>query len=347
MDRLGLGLIGCGGIARSAHLPAMATLADRVHLRAAADIDAQAAAQAAAPWDADATTDWRAVLDRPDIQAVVIATPEYCHLEQVTAAAAAGKHVLCEKPVARTMAEADAMIDACARAGIRFLVGHSRRFTRRYQQIRAALDRGDIGTLRLIRENERRPRALDQVWWSPRHWTGDPRVSGGAPLMNAIHEADLLRWFTGAAPREVRAEAAVTIPENTAGVVDFLSFSVTFDNGAIGAAEVLNCAPPGYPAFHQMDLYGTEGAIRARDHELIGLTRYSAGGADYPGTYDMLLHNKPAYVRELAELVAAIAEDRPVHMPPSEARAALEVALAAVESARSGRCVRLGGGDAP
>ncbi len=347
MDRLGLGLIGCGAIARSAHLPAMATLADRVELRAAADIDAQAAAAAAAPWGAHATTDWRAVLDRPDIRAVVIASPEYCHPEQVAAAAAAGKHVLCEKPVARTVAEADAMIAACARAGVHFLVGHSRRYTSRYLQIRTALDRGDIGTLRMLRENERRPRALDQVWWTPRHWTGDPKVSGGAPLMNAIHEADLLRWFTGAAPREVRAELAVTIPENTAGVVDFLSFTVTFDTGAIGSAEVLNCAPPGYPAYHQMELYGTEGAIRARDHELIGLTRYAAGGADFPGTYDMLLHNKPAYVRELTELIEAIEQDRPVRMPPSEARAALELALAAVASARSGHPVRLGGDAAP
>jgi predicted dehydrogenase len=347
MDRLGLGLIGCGAIARSAHLPAMATLAGRVSLRAAADIDAQAATQAAAPWGAVATTDWRAVLDRSDIGAVVITTPEYLHCEQVSAAAAAGKHVLCEKPLARSLAEADAMIDACARAGVRFLVGHSRRYTRRYQQIRAALDRGEIGRLRLIRENERRPRALEQLWWSPRHWTGDPRVSGGAPLMNAIHEADLLRWFTGAAPREVRAELAVTIPENTAGVVDFLSFTVTFDDGAIGSAEVLNCAPPGYPAFHQMELYGTEGAIRARDHELIGLTRFAAEGADFPGTYDMLLHNKPAYVRELTELIEAIREDRPVRMPPREARAALELTLAAVASARTGRTVRLGDGAAP
>jgi predicted dehydrogenase len=344
MDRMGLGLIGCGAIARSAHLPAMATLAQCVRLRAAADIDMAAAARAAAPWGAEAITDWRAVLDRADVQAVVITTPEYLHAEQVSAAAAAGKHVLCEKPLARSLAEADAMIDACARAGVRLLVGHSRRYTRRYQQIRAALDRGEIGAVRLIRENERRPRAADQLWWTPRHWTGDAQVSGGAPLMNAIHEADLLRWFTGAVAREVRAELAVTIPENTAGVVDFLSFTVRFEDGAIGSAEVLNCAPPGYPAFHQMELYGTEGAIRARDHELIGLTRFSAGGADFPGTYDMLLHNKPAYARELTELVEAIREDRPVHMPPGEARAALEVTLAAVESARSGRTVHLGGG---
>ena len=343
MDRIGLGLIGCGGIARSAHLPAMGQLADRVVLRATADIDPAAAAAAAAPWGADHATDYRAMLERPDIQAVVIATPEYLHADQVEAAAAAGKHVLCEKPMARTLAEADRMIAACAAAGVQLLVGHSRRFTRRYMEIRAAVDRGDIGDIRLMRENERRMRALPQVWWTPAHWTGNPQVSGGAPMMNAIHEADLLRWFTGAQARTVQAEINVTI-EGNVGVTDFISFTVGFDNGAIGSAEVLNCAPPGYPAFHMMELYGTAGAIRARDHELVGLTRYGNTGTDYPGTFDMLLHNLPAYARELAELVAAIRAGRPVVMPPSEARAALELTLAAVRSAQTGEVVRLGDG---
>ena len=340
MERMGLGLIGCGGIARSAHLPAMAQLADRVVLRATADAIQAAAEAAAAPWGAAHFTDYRRVLDRDDVTAVVVATPEYLHAEQVAAAAAAGKHVLCEKPMARTLAEADRMISACAAAGVQLLIGHSRRFTRRYMEIRAAIDRGDVGTVRLMRENERRARVVPQVWWTPLHWTGDPQVSGGAPFLNAIHETDLLRWFAGAEPRTVSAELNVTIPGNV-GVPDFISFTVEFAGGAIGSSEVVNGAPPGYPAFHQMELYGTAGAIRARDHELIGLTRFGEAGADYPGGYEMLLHNLPAYARELAELVEAVRTGRPVAMPASEARAALKLALAAVRSAREGRVVAL------
>jgi predicted dehydrogenase len=70
---------------------------------------------------------------------------------------------------------------------------------------------------------------------------------------------------------------------------------------------------------------------------LTGLTRFSDAGTDYPGHYEMLLHNLPAYARELAELVDAIRQGRPLHMPPTEARAALAVALAAVRSAQTGR----------
>ena len=340
MARLGLGLIGCGGIARSAHLPAMAALASRVVLRAAADPDLDAARRAAEPWSAEAFADWPAVLADPDVQAVVIASPEFFHPDQVVAAAEAGKHVLCEKPMARSLAEADRMIGACARAGVHLIIGHSRRFTRRYLAVREALDRGEIGTVRLFRENERRARTKPQVWWVPGHWTGDPAISGGAPMMNAIHETDLMRWFVGAQPETVTAEIGVTI-EGNVGVPDFISLSVRFAGGAIGSAEILNCAPPGYPAFHQLELYGTEGAIRARDHELTELVRFSEGGADFPGHYEMLLHNLPAYARELEELVNAIEEERPVRMPPSEARAALQLALAAVRSAREGRTVRV------
>jgi len=343
MARVGLGLIGCGGIARSAHLPAMAQLADRVQLLATADTDPAAAAAAAAPWGAEHGTDFRVMLDRPDIAAVVVATPEYLHADQIEASAAAGKHVLCEKPMAPSLAEADRMIAACAAAGVHLLIGHSRRFTRRYMEIKAAIDRGEIGTVRLLRENERRPRMVPQIWWTPAHWTGNPQLCGGAPLINAIHEADLLRWFASAEPRTVTAEMNITI-EGNVGVPDFISLTVAFVNGAIGSAEVLNCAPPGYPAFHQMELYGTSGAIRARDQELIGLTRFVPGGADYPGTYDMLLHNLPAYARELTELLDAMATGRPVCMPPAEARAALALALGAVQSARTGQPVTLSSG---
>lgn len=341
MAKIGLGLIGCGGIARSAHLPAMAALQERVQLLATADVDLGAAQAAASGWGAAAFTDYRQVLAHPGVEAVVVATPEFLHAEQVEAAAAAGKHVLCEKPIAPSLAEADRMIAACRAAGVQLLIGHSRRFTRKYMEVRAAIDRGEIGRVRLMRENERRMRGLPQVWWTPAHWTGNPQISGGAPMMNAIHETDLMRWFIGQEAVSVTAEINVTIAGNV-GVTDFISLSVAFADGAIGSAEVLNVAPPGYPAFHQLEIYGETGAIRARDHELVGLSVFSDQGARFPDGYGMLLHNLPAYARELAELLDAVQAGRDVILPASEARAALAVALGAVRSAHSGETVMLG-----
>jgi myo-inositol 2-dehydrogenase/D-chiro-inositol 1-dehydrogenase len=344
---IGLGLIGCGSIARLAHLPAMSHLRGLVRLVAAADLDAAAADAAARPWDAAAETDYRAILARKDVTAVVIATPEFMHAEQVIAAAQAGKHVLCEKPMCRTLAEADAMLDACRRAGTKLMIGHSRRFTRRYLEIRRALDEGAIGEVRLLRENERRTStrvahiAHAGVRFTPRHWTGNPDLATGVALSHGIHEMDLLRWFAGAEPVSAYAEHAVTV-EGNVGVPDFLSFVLRFANGAIGSAEI-SCHPPAsYPAYHLLELYGTTGAIRARDHELIATTEYDATGAHFTGAYDALMHNANSYVRQLAAFIDAIRQDRDVAMPPTEARAALATALAVVQSARTGREVSLG-----
>jgi predicted dehydrogenase len=343
MQPLRLGLIGCGGIARSAHLPAIASLPGLVRLVATADVDLQAAQAAAAPFGADAYADYRSLLARPDIAIVLVATPEFWHREQVEAAAAAGKHVLCEKPMAASLADAEAMIAACRRAGVHLMIGHSRRFTGRYRRVREAIDAGELGEVRLVRENERRSRPPQGAagYWSPGHWTADPRYSLGAALTNGIHECDLLRWFAGAEPVRVYAEAQVTRPGGA--VADFISFTVTFANGAIGSAEVSNCLPAGYPSFHQLEVYGTRGAVRAKDHELQGLVRFRDGAADYPGAYAQLLHIQDAYARELGEFALAVRHDRPVPLPPEEAREALRLALAAVDAARTGRAVDLTG----
>jgi predicted dehydrogenase len=341
MPPVRVGLIGCGSIARMAHLPAMNTLSDRVTLVATADVSEPAARDAAAPWGAAVHTDGYELVRRPDIDMIMIATPEGAHREWTEAAAAAGKHVLCEKPMAPTLADADAMIAASRSAGVRLMVGHSRRFTRRYIEIRQAVDRGDVGAVRLVRENERRsraPRGAPGGYYSAAHWTGDPSTSVGAALTNGIHEMDLLRWFVGSHPASVCAEHKVTV-EGNKGVPDFLTCTVRFANGAIGSSEISNCLPPGYPAFHQFELYGTHGAVRAKDHDLVSVTRYRDEGADYPESDRILLHNPAAYVREWIAFLDAVQQDRPLPMPPEEARAALRLALAAVESARTGHAV--------
>lgn len=345
MSLVRVGLIGCGGIARRAHVPAMRTLGDRVTLVAAADLDRALAEETAEPWGARAYVDYRELLRRDDLDAVIIATPEFAHREQVEAAAAAHRHVLCEKPMANTLAEADAMLAACERGGVLFMVAHSRRFTRRYMEIRAAIDRGDVGTVRLVRENERRPRpqAGHTRYYTPQHWSGDPALSRGAVLSNGIHEMDLLRWFAGGRPAVVLAEHRVTIETNTKGAPDFITIAIRFAGGAIASAEIHNNLPQGYPAFHQCEVYGTRGAIRAKDLELVDLTSYGDAGAEFPEVREILLHNPAAYVREWAAFLDAVEGRAPLPMPAAEARAALELALAASESARTGEPVPLAG----
>lgn len=340
MEPVRVGMIGSGSIAQTAHLPAVARLPGLVKLVAVADVNQKAAEQGAAPFGAAVYTDYRQLLERQDIEMVIITTPEFLHREQVVAAAAAGKQILCEKPMASSLEDADAMIAAAEKAGVRLMIGHSRRFTGRYLQIRRAVDAGEVGEVKLIRENERRSRppvGQQGTYWAPSHWTGDPKVSVGVALTNAIHETDLFGWFAGADPVKVYAEHKIT---RSFGLVpDFISITVTFANGVVASAEVNNFLPPGYPAYHQFEIHGTKGTIRAKDLDQQALTRYRDQGADAPGIFERLLRYQDAYVSELSQFVDAMQRGLPVPLPAQEARKALRIALAAVASAESGRVV--------
>ncbi|MEA2513323.1 MAG: myo-inositol 2-dehydrogenase / D-chiro-inositol 1-dehydrogenase [Thermomicrobiales bacterium] len=353
MRPLRVGVIGAGTIALSAHLPAIARLKGRVELVAIADVRAEVAERAAARYGAEAAYgDYRQLLDRTDIDLVDICTPEFLHAEQTIAAAAAGKHVLCEKPMAATVAEADAMLDACRRAGVRLMIAHSRRFTPRYQRIRTAIDRGDVGEVRFVRENERRPRAMYEAlaeptdYWNPRAGEGDARpwislagYSQGAALTNAVHETDLIRWFVGAEPVAIYAESRITDPQGE--VPDFLTCLIRFANGAIGGTEVVNRLPSGYSVYHQIEVIGTEGAIRAFDTEMAPLRISGTDGTRFPANWDTLLHIGAAYEAEIRGFAESILSDGPVPMDPWEARQALAMSLAAVTSSKERRWVGL------
>jgi len=351
MRPLRIGLIGAGTIAWSAHLPAINRLAPKIELVAIADVRLEVAQRAADRFGAEAAyDDYQHLLARPDIDMVDICTPEFLHAEQTIAAAAAGKHVICEKPMSATVAEADAMLDACRQAGVRLMVAHSRRFTPRYQRIREAIDRGAIGDVRFVRENERRPRsmydALDEPtdYWNPRAGEGDKRpwislagFSQGAALTNAVHETDLIRWFVGSEAVSVYAESRITDPEGE--VPDFLTCLIRFANGAVGGTEVVNRLPSAYPVYHQIEVVGTEGVIRAFDSEMAPLRITRRDGATYPANWSTLLHIGSAYETEIRGFADAILTDGPLPMEPFEARQALALSLAAVESSRERRWV--------
>lgn len=351
MAQLNVGLIGCGSIALSAHLPAMQHLTSLAKLRWVCDIRRNAAEQTARSAGIDRwTTEYRQILDDPAVDAVVITTPEFLHAEQTIAAAEAGKHILCEKPISATLAEADAMIEAAERAGVKLFIAHSRRFTRRYQEIRRLLDEGTIGEPVLIRENERRPRAQYSVLnlpvdiWQPdpergREWKDLKEYSGGVARGHAIHEMDLFRWFAGSDAVSVMAASQIILEGRE--VPDTLSFQVDFENGTLAACDLYTQAPTGYPYYHQLEIFGTEGLLRARDSDMIAVSRFDAGGMSYPTAYETLLHINDAYIEEHRLFYEAMIEDSDVPLDPRDARAALEMSLAATQSAETGRRVRL------
>lgn len=339
MKPLGVALIGCGGIAKSAHLPALAQLPDELRLLSVMDVNRAAAESTGQAFGVPATARLEEALDTPGVEAAIVTSPEFWHREAVLAAADRGLHILCEKPMASSLEDADAMIAAAREHSVYLMIGHSRRFTGRYRVLREAVLRGDIGEVRTVRENERRSRPAAPAtgsYWSPTHWTGDPAHSVGAILTNGIHEADLFTWFLRDVPVSVYAESRVTRAGGR--VPDFISFTVTYRNGGIGSSEVNNALPPGYPGFHAFELFGTDGMLSARDSEMRMLEFFGADGAMRdPAAYHHLLHVEEAYVEEHRAFVRSVREGVPLPVPPEEARLALAIGLAADASARSGQ----------
>lgn len=351
MVRLGIGVIGCGSIALSAHLPALTRLSSVARIVHLCDIRGDVAERAARAFGVPRwSSNYQDLLADPETEAVIITTPEFLHAEQTIAAVRAGKHVLCEKPVAATLAEADAMIAAAATAGVHFMVAHSRRFTARYRAVREILDSGALGTPVIIRENERRPRAqfsaldLPVDFWHPepdrdQSWKDLARYSGGVVRGHAIHEMDLFRWFAGAEARWIDAESKITVPGRE--VADAISIQITFENDVLAACDLYSQAPTGYPYYHQLEIVGTEGVLRARDTGMITLTSFDAQGMHFPTAYESLLHITDAYVVEQRLFIDSILGDTPVPLDPFDARSALELALAAQCAATTGRRVNL------
>lgn len=348
--RLRLGLIGTGSIATSAHLPAIAGLSDLVELVAVADVRTEIAKAVGRSTGAAVHADFHELLARVDVDAVDICTPEFVHAEQVIAAARAGKHVLCEKPIAASLADADAMIDACERAGVTLMVAHSRRFTPRYRRMHAAL--GRIGEVRFFRENERRPSTFPSapddgvpVWTPPSGsttalpWTRDAAYTRGAAMTNAVHEMDLMRWFIGREPQAVFAESRVADPISS--TPDVISILVRFDGGAIGASEIVNWLPPDHPVYHMTEVVGTAGTLRALDDEMAPISVTMAGTTTRPGNWGTLLHVHGAYVGEIRAFAEAVLSGVAAPLAPRDARQAVAMSLAAVESSETGRWVEV------
>ena len=202
-----IGLIGCGNVGVNAHIPAVQAN-EEMMIVAAADPTPeriQAAAAAAGLGPGDQHVDWRDLLAREDVEAVIVATPQRFRPKIVIAAAGAGKHVLAEKPLALTPADAQAMIDAAHANGVTLATVHNYHFMPVYRDIKEVLDSGEIGRPEIAVLNylgvEDRPGAAA---YSPR-WRHRAADSGGGVLMDMLHVVYLANWFMGGPPLAVSA----------------------------------------------------------------------------------------------------------------------------------------------
>ena len=266
----------------------------------------------------------------PEIDAAVIAAPARFHADLVVAAAAAGKGVFCEKPMAVTLADADRAIDAARAAGVVLQVGFNRRFAADWAAARALLDDGRLGEPRLLRSVTRDPGGFDPARVAP----------NTIFLETLIHDFDALRFLNpGASAVEVFATAnALVEPEwRDRGLLDTAVVVVRFDNGAVGTAEACFEASYGYDV--RGEVLGSGGMATMGDGRRTGMVFSAAPGqlAETVRSDQELL--TAAYVAELAAFVDAVRHGSPAPVGGEDARSALEIALAAAQSVETGRPV--------
>lgn len=252
---LGWGVIGFGWVARDYALPGLRQAGGR--LVAVADPDA-AARETARRLGARAYADAATLLVDPAVQAVYVATPNHLHRAAVEAAAAAGKAVLCEKPVAATLADAEAMARAVRRAGIRYGTAFDQRHHPAHAAMRAAIAGGVIGTVTAVR-------IAYACWvdagWTQDNWRADPTRAGGGALMDlAPHGLDLVEYLLGEPLTEI---AALTQRRAQAYAVDDGAMLIgRTASGVLAQLHVAYNCPEGLPR-RQLEVLGTTGQLLA------------------------------------------------------------------------------------
>jgi predicted dehydrogenase len=292
-------------------------------LVAIADDDEARGREAAARFGAEFVAGWREAAARDDVDAVVICSENARHAEMTIAAAEAGKHVLCEKPLATSMEDAQAMIDACARAGVKLQTAFPVRFSAPAVAFREAIRAGRVGTpLAVIARNP---------GTCPMSWFVDPDLAGGGAVMDhTVHVIDVLRHIFDAEVTEVYAEADTRIydiPVDDTGLVMF-----RMSNGLRGSLDTSWSRPKNWPTWGgvEIEVIGEKGALKLDAFndtleiaEIDGPT-YRWQSVEHSGDPEMV-----------AAFIDAVRHDRPVQVSGEDGMRAMQVALAAYESVRS------------
>lgn len=340
---LRVAVVGCG-IISEAHARAYARHADRARITACFDISPEKAEHLAglvaslrgpgeeAPRTPASLED---ILADPEIDAVEVCTPHPLHAEAVIAAARAGKHILCQKPFARTLAECDAMIAAAQEAGVILFYGESNRTSRAAVAARRAVEEGRIGQMIGIQ-------ATHAHWQGGRYlstaWRYDPKITGGGQLLDGgIHAIDLMLsvggpieavscFFTRFRPELGGEDTAVVNARYAAGHLGTL-----FSSQAAGV----------WPPTPVLVAYGTEGVLTiGGPHGALALHR-SSGNHGKPETEVLLQDGGDSFTEMIGRYLDTVLDGTPHPAPAEVGRDNLRVVHAAYESARRGQEVRI------
>jgi UDP-N-acetylglucosamine 3-dehydrogenase len=323
-----VGLVGAGFMG-GVHLNAYAGIPD-AEVVGVADARVEAAVAGAKMVGAQPYASYEELVSEEDVEVVDVCLPTAFHRDVAVRAADEGRHVILEKPIARTMEDAREIVEAFSGDGPQLFVGHVVRFFPEYLRIKEKVDAGDLGTVGVVRTSRRSPFLLG---WND--WYADWRVSGGVLLDLVIHDFDFLRWTLG----EVQRVYARGMLGHEYNRLDYVLATLRFESGAIAHVEG-HWGYPG-PFNYSIEVAGSSALVMVDSTEpatlqLIGETTAHDGVPD-------LASGKSPYERELEHFIHCIATGEEPVVQAHDACEALRIGLAATESVLTGAPVKLGG----
>ena len=338
-----LGLIGSQFIT-AIHAEALKACAHARLLAVASPTPGNAAAFAQRHGIPHAFTDYRQLLARPDIQMVVIGVPNHLHCQVVLDAAAAGKHIVIEKPLCLNLAEADRMIAACRERGVKLMYAEELCFAPKYVRLKQLLDSGALGRPTLLKQAEKHDGPHAAHFWDV------TRSGGGATMDMGCHAIEFFRWMLGRPPiKSVYAQMNTSLHGDKTRGDDNVILILEFVGDVVGMAEISWTKLGGMD--DRAEVYGTGGVAYADLLRGNAIETYSQQGYEYAvekaGStkgWSFTIYEEAwnyGFHAEMAHFVDCVQHDHPPLVTGEDARAVLEVIFAAYESARTGRKVEL------
>jgi myo-inositol 2-dehydrogenase/D-chiro-inositol 1-dehydrogenase len=331
--KINVGVIGAGRIGKL-HAEHLACRIPDANLTAIADIRLEAAERCAAEFQIpSAVQDYREIMEHPDIEAVVICSSTDTHAQMIEEAAAAGKHIFCEKPIDFDLARIDRALEAVDKAGVKLQVGFNRRFDPNFKRVREMVTAGKIGTPHILRITSRDP--------------GPPpieyiKVSGGIFLDMTIHDFDMARYLIGSEVSEIYAAGGVMVDPKIgeAGDIDTAVITLRFANGVIGTIDNSRRAVYGYD--QRVEVFGSAGMVAVSNNTPDTAVHSNAEGvhSSLP-LFFFVERYTDSYIAEMRAFVECIQQDKTPLVTGIDGRIPVVMGYSARKSYEENRPVKL------
>ncbi|MCE2401609.1 inositol 2-dehydrogenase [Candidatus Poribacteria bacterium] len=331
--KIGVGVIGTGRIGKL-HIQHLSQNIPDAELIAICSLDTETAQTLTEQFNIpQITSDYPTLLSNSQIDAVIVASSTDTHVEICQAAAEAGKHIFCEKPIALDLKQIDETLTIVEKAEVKFQVGFNRRFDTNFMRVREAVTSGEIGEPHILRITSRDPAPppIEYV-----------KLSGGIFLDMTIHDFDMARYLIDDEVVEVYAVGDVRVDPKIgeAGDIDTAVITLRFQNGVLATIDNSREAIYGYD--QRVEVFGSKGMVVA-GNPLTNTVTFSGseGSSAASPLYFFVERYKEAYLSELHAFIRCIKENTQPPVTGIDGRAPIVMGYAALKSLRGNRPVLL------